>query len=386
MLTDASTIIRTNNRGQTAEEILQESIQVGIERASNIVSQVRRTIPTDQIVRSPKLRFEVGQVDEANESDHLEIHMRAKGLDVKLHRNAVSQICTYTGLPIKYADKLVAPGEHRGRRMEMLTGHLNQWMEMHQGEKRLVRSLDGEARAFLSDKYKRIDSIAVVDTFSTAMKDIGARPYADRASGLGAYATDLRWSISGVLPQVFRTTRDAVAVGVQLRNSDYGRGRLELSLYLIRLWCLNGCTANDVMKKTHVGSRLDENIEYSAKTYELDTAASTSALKDAIADVMGERKVKALVDGISKLEAQQVDWAKAKVALRKKLLKGEMEAVEAAFEGDDVVNLPAGSPPWRVSNALSWVAKSDDVSPERKLDLERYAGEALDVAGWLKAS
>lgn len=386
MLTDSSTIIRTNNRGQTAEEILQESIEVGIKRASNIVQEVRRTIPTDQIVRSPKLRFEVGQVDEANASDHMEIHMRAKGLDVTLHRNAVSQICTYTGLPIKYADKLVAPGEHRQQRMEMLTGHLNQWMEMHQGEKRLVRSLGGEARGFLSDKYKRIDSVAVIDTFTGAMKDIGARPYADRASGLGAYSTDLRWSLSGVLPKVFRTTRDAVAVGVQLRTSDYGRGRLELSLYLIRLWCLNGCTANDVMKKTHVGSRLDENIEYSNKTYELDTAASTSALKDAIADVMSERKVQALVDGISRLEAQQVDWAKAKVALRKKLLKGEMDAVEAAFEGDDVVNLPAGSSPWRVSNALSWVAKSDDVAPERKLDLERYAGEALDVAAWLKAS
>ncbi len=386
MSTNTSTIIRTNNRGQTAEEILQESIEVGIKRASNIVSEVRRTIPTDQIVRSPKLRFEVGKVDENNAGDHMEIHMRAKGLDVTLHRNAVSQICTYTGLPIKYADTLTASGEHRQRRMEMLTGHLNQWMEMHQGEKRLVRSLGGEARAFLSDKYKRIDSIAVVDTFSNAMKDIGARPYADRASGLGAYATDLRWSISGVLPQVYRTTRDAVAVGVQLRNSDYGRGRLELSLYLIRLFCLNGCTANDVMKKTHIGSRLDENIEYSQRTYELDTLASTSALKDAIADVMGEKKVHALVDGISRLEAQQVDWAKAKATLRKKLLKGEMEAVEAAFEGDDVVNLPAGSSPWRVSNALSWVAKSDDVAPERKLDLERYAGEVLNVDGWLKAS
>ena len=140
------------------------------------------------------------------------------------------------------------------------------------------------------------------------------------------------------------------------------------------------------MKKTHVGSRLDENIAYSEKTYALDTATAVSALNDAIKDIMSEQRVGALVEGIKQLEQQQIDWAAAKVALKKKLLKGEMEKVEAAFESDDVVNLPAGQSTWRVSNALSWVAKMDDVAPERKLDLERYAGEVLNVDAWLKAS
>lgn len=381
-----STIIKTNTQGQTAEEILQQSINVGMDRARDIIDQVRATVPTDTVVPTRKLRFEVGDVDEANASDHLELRAVAGGQDWGLHRNALSQLCTYSSFPIRYADHLAAAGEHRQRRMKRLAYCLNQEMEERAADKRLLRSIGGEVRGFLSDKYKRIDSVKIIDTFSGAMKDINARPYADAASGLGAYSTDLRWSITGVLPQVFRTNTDALAVGIQLRNSDFGRGRLELSMYLIRLWCLNGATARDVMKKTHIGSRLDENIEYSRRTYELDTATSVSALKDAISDVMGEKKVEALVEGIKRLESQKVDWAHARAQLKKKLLKGEMEKVEAAFESDDIVNLPAGSSPWRVSNALSWVAKSDDVSPDRKLDLERLAGDVLDVDGWLKAS
>jgi hypothetical protein len=63
--------------------------------------------------------------------------------------------------------------------------------------------------------------------------------------------------------------------------------------------------------------------------------------------------------------------------LARKLLKHEVAAAEAAFESDDVVNLPAGSNVWRASNAISWIAgRTEDA--DRKLELERVAGEVLN--------
>ena len=52
-------------------------------------------------------------------------------------------------------------------------------------------------------------------------------------------------------------------------------------------------------------------------------------------------------------------------------------AVEDAFESEDVINLPAGKSVWRASNAISWIAgRTED--PDRKLELERIAGEVLN--------
>ena len=73
---------------------------------------------------------------------------------------------------------------------------------------------------------------------------------------------------------------------------------------------------------------------------------------------------------------KQLDWKTLRTSLAKRLLKGEVDAVESAYKSDDVMNLPAGASVWRASNAVSWIA-GRATDPDRKLELERVAGEVL---------
>jgi hypothetical protein len=53
------------------------------------------------------------------------------------------------------------------------------------------------------------------------------------------------------------------------------------------------------------------------------------------------------------------------------------EPAASAFDGPDVVNLPAGNTLWRASNAISWIANAESVAAERRLELQELAGQLL---------
>ncbi len=54
--------------------------------------------------------------------------------------------------------------------------------------------------------------------------------------------------------------------------------------------------------------------------------------------------------------------------------------MQELFDGPDVVNLPPGNTKYRLSNAISWFSQTKDVSVDKKLDLQRLAGELLPKA------
>lgn len=370
--------IRTNIRGQTPAEILEASIAAGRARAGNIFESIERTVPSDAVVNAGAMRFGLDGTDG--------LRMRVGDREWTLHRNAMQQICDHVGMPIRFADDLAGGGSHRSR--SLLLHNLDELSSMT-GGRRLVRSVDvrdsetgclvSQARGFLSDRYKRIDSRAVVETFGTAVQKIGAEPYADTRSGLGAYSTDLQWSISAIVPRVYALgPSDAIAVGVQLRHSDFGRAPLALSMYVVRLFCLNGATMQSVLREVHLGKQLEaDGVEYSDRTMRLTTAASVSQLRDAVTGVLGEAHVAKIVETIEGMSEREVTWAQASRSLGKKLTKAEQETVRDLYEGTDIVNLPEGRSAWRLSNALSWLAK--DAKEDRALELERMAGEVIDA-------
>ena len=80
--------------------------------------------------------------------------------------------------------------------------------------------------------------------------------------------------------------------------------------------------------------------------------------------VLGPAKVGVLLETIKQADAKKVEWKNVKTALAKRLLKGEMQEVQAAFESEDVVNLPAGKTAWRASNAVSWIVNEAMAGPQ----------------------
>src|SRR5271167_1358593 len=67
--------------------------------------------------------------------------------DYAINNVAHDQIGAHTGIPSKYYDRMLA------EQPQLLSRNVNTWLRATP-EKRMVRTLDGTARAFLSDKYR----------------------------------------------------------------------------------------------------------------------------------------------------------------------------------------------------------------------------------------
>ena len=65
------------------------------------------------------------------------------------------QIGTHLSIPAKYYAKMLA------EKPELLCANINSWME-DAPSKRMLRVLDGKARAFLSNRYLRLDHYEIV--------------------------------------------------------------------------------------------------------------------------------------------------------------------------------------------------------------------------------
>lgn len=76
--------------------------------------------------------------------------------------NAHRQIGAYTGIPASYYDKLMTSPQ-------LLAENVNHWLKdkavqaQLNPERRMIRTLDGNVRAFLSDRYRRIDNEMVAE-------------------------------------------------------------------------------------------------------------------------------------------------------------------------------------------------------------------------------
>ena len=72
---------------------------------------------------------------------------------------AHSQIGQYLEIPAKYYERM------RYGSPELLTHNVNHWLHNTDApERRMIRTLDGNVRAFLSDRYRRIDNADVAET------------------------------------------------------------------------------------------------------------------------------------------------------------------------------------------------------------------------------
>jgi hypothetical protein len=193
-----------------------------------------------------------------------------------------------------------------------------------------------------------------------------------------AVMADTRSTMKVFLPQVFEPIENEVlCLGAEWSNSDYGNGAYSVRFVAWRLWCTNFATMEDTLCKVHRGGRLTEDVVYSAKTHQLDTATQVSATKDVIKGMFEERKVSNILDGIKLAGEKKMSWVQAKEVLAKYLGKDEITEAKGMFEDEsDGMRLPPMKSPLKASNICSWFAQRQEDS-ERKIDLERAAGSIL---------
>lgn len=235
------------------------------------------------------------------------------------------------GIPVAYLKRL------RVERPDLYDANVNGWLHGDDqevgpdGRKFLLRTFKsdetgkGIARAFLSDKYMRLDHL---DALTSALEGV-------RASGLhveiaGADLTDRRMTVRLIAPEItalapvllrgYRSPfsgasgddNPLVFAGLVISNSETGGGAFTIVPRFVVQVCSNGMTiTRDALRAVHLGGRLDEGVvnwseETQAKAIDLVKAKTADAVRTFL-DVDYMTKVIARVEETAAQPVDSVD-------------------------------------------------------------------------------
>ena len=202
---------------------------------------------------------------------------------LEIQQTAHQQIGTYLDIPSKYYDRMLQ------RDPALLSYNVNRWFQK-EPEQKLLRTMDGKARAFLSNRYRRIDNL---DIARVVLPIIGEMEGARFES---CEITDDRMYLKVVNPrlQAEVVPGDIVQAGIMISNSETGLGAVNIQPLIYRLVCSNGMVINDAKtRRNHVGraatSEEDFSI-YSNETLLADDHAFVLKIKDTVRAAISEAR------------------------------------------------------------------------------------------------
>lgn len=321
----------------------------------------------DYLVGTEELRLEEAGDDYRLQAGNLSTPFAVNDL-------AHTQIAQHLGIPVKYYNKM------RTEYPEMLVHNVNGWFTK-QPATRMIRTLDGTARAFLSSKYRRIDNLEIAETVFPVISQM------QDARIESCEITDARMYIKVVNPRLEQEVvpGDVVQSGIVISNSEVGLGSVSVQPLIYRLVCSNGMVVNDAAtRKYHVGSRTEigENYEiYRDETIEADDKAFLMKVRDTVMAAVDETVFTRVVDkmraakgvpivgksltGVVELTGKEYGFSKA-----------ESEGVLTSLIRNDDMTL------YGLSNAVTEYSKQVE-SYDRATELESIGFNILTMASAL---
>ena len=200
------------------------------------------------------------------------------------------QIADRLGVPFKYYDRM------RLEYPALLDQNINGWLQK-QPEKRMLRTLDGRLRAFLSDRYRRLDNLELVDHVLPVI----AQMKGCSIESCDITETHLYMKVINKIMKAELTPGDVVQAGFVISNSEIGLGALKVEPLVYRLVCRNGMISKDLAhKKYHAGRQVEDTDAayelYSDETLAADDKAYFLKVQDIVSAAVDEARFSLTVD------------------------------------------------------------------------------------------
>lgn len=277
---------------------------------------------------------------------------------------AHDQIGARLQIPSRYYDRMLA------EQPSLLATNVNAWFHSNP-ERRMLRTLGGDARAFLSDRYQRIDDVEIAEVVLPILAGI------PDVQIVSCEVTERRLYIQAVSPRVQGEVAvgDAVQAGVVISNSEIGHGAVSVASLIYRLKCKNGMIAADKFRAYHVGRlAADSEALWADDTRRADDRAILLKVRDMVRLAVDETAFRGRIEQMAGLTTQQVtgDPAKAVEVLAKTIGATDAERggiLTALIRGGDLSA-------WGLLNAVT--AQAHDVeSYDRAVEFEAAGGQLL---------
>ena len=305
--------------------------------------------------------------------EHPELRVSDKGY-FPVTDHAHSQIAGHLKIPKGYYDRLRSTPE-------LLNRNVNHWLSQREGEKRLVRTLDGNARALLSERYRPFDNYQVALNSLEALKAADCRV-------ASCEVTSRRFYLKAVSNRIETEVKkgDVVQAGVVISNSEVGSGSLRVEPLIYSLICDNGMiSADSSYRRPHIGSALTSKnsgaIEFfTDETREASDQVVFLQVRDIVAATMTDTGFEQLVErfAASQEKRLEADAFETVELLRKNESLAESEGkgiLASLLRGEDSDTL------FGLVNAVTDYSKKVE-SYDRATELERLGGKLLEGAGY----
>lgn len=337
--------------------------------AAEIASQ--RTRKVDFTATTPDIKVEVNPNEEAKKSLPVLFNVENVG-QFPVKDLALTQVAEHTKIPVVYARKMAEEAP------QLLAENINTWFQQNKTQRRLVRVLDGNARAFLSDKYQRIDNFDVATTALTAFADY------KELEVVSSEVTEHRLYIKAVLKSLTREVKsrrvgDIVEAGVTVTNSEVGLGAVGIQPFARFLFCLNGATYNKAKRFTHVGAKIEgAEIGYlSDEALKAGDRFDILRIRDALKHAFDEEAFDGWIERLNGATERQIEAkavTKAVEVLSEKLILSKTE------EQSVLAHLIAGGDlsQYGLFNAVTRTAE-DSPSYDRASELEALGPKIIEL-------
>jgi hypothetical protein len=302
--------------------------------------------------------------------------------DLVVRPTGHNQIAEYTSIPLPYYNRMLA------NEPTLLASNVNRWLEEKEKDRRMVRTLNGEVRALLSDRYKRIDNLEVAEVALKVLADV------PELRVVSCQVTESRMYIKAVSAKItapdpgLRRVGSLIEAGVIITNSEIGHGAVGIKPFANFLACLNGMIRDDgKMRANHVGTKADEEIQglLADDTRRLEDEVVLRKVRDVIRNAFDELAFRRFIDRLTQTTQERIegDVPRAVEVLGKALTLsgGEKSSILThLIEGGDLSR-------YGLANAVTRTAE-DVESYDRATEIESlgYKVITLPATAWREIS
>lgn len=325
----------------------------------------------DYIADTRKLSMRATSADTDNPSAQVVLDGVNGGM--ALRATAHAQMATTLGIPKPYYDRMLA------EQPDLLAQNVNRWLQA-QPARKLIRTLDNQVRAVLSDSYRPLDNLDLAEAVLPKLNAIGARVES-------ADVTEHRMYIKAVTDKVSGQVKvgDTIQAGVVVSNSEVGDGALRVEELDFRLICLNGMVRAAAVRKAHLGrgARGQDAIEdarefFRDETRIADDRAFFLKVQDATAAMFDParfaRRIEVYQHAAERTIPADADPVKVVEVTAKKLGLNDQErggVLRHLLQGGEMSS-------WGLANAVTRAAQ-DVQDYDRSYEMEKLGGLVVEL-------
>ncbi len=304
----------------------------------------------------------------------------AVGINTLAHR----QIGEYLQIPAKYYDRM------KDEQPALLVDNVNTWFKADPKARRMIRTLDGNARAFLSDRYRPLENEELAEAILPVLLDLDVEVMSSEITEQRLYIKAVHKSIRKDMPVVAKNARwgdgshhifRTQSPGIVISNSETGCGALSVETSIFDHVCTNlAVFGQHSMRQHHVGARhqIADQMAHllTDETRRVSDKALWLQVRDVVRGAFDELQFGKRVDQIAELGECRIEGDPVEVinltSRRLKLTEDEGKSVLRHFiEGGNLSALG-------IYNAVTRTAQDAD-DYDRASEMERMGGRLVEL-------